>query len=72
MITTEEAKQIAKIMFDGGPKKSARIGNITKQIALLPDAVRVNFDAVRSYLDTIYNDYNRAQAWNRTLLNMEA
>lgn len=55
MLTTDEAKRIALIMWLAGPKVSARIGNIVKQISCMADAVRVNFDSVREYLNDLYS-----------------
>jgi len=43
-------------MWDGGVKTSRRITNIVEQIKMIPDAVRVNFDAVQEYIVNLYLD----------------
>lgn len=64
MLTTEETKRIAKIMFDGGPKKMERIGNVVRQLQMMPDTIRVDFQAVITYLIEVLENENNGLGKN--------
>lgn len=58
MLTTDEAKRISEILFHGGPKTVDRINFICREIAAIPDAVRVSIESVREHLITVQRDIN--------------
>jgi hypothetical protein len=70
MLTTEETKRIAKIMFDGGPRKIERIGNIVGQLQMMPDTIRVDFQAVISYLLEIVDNEMRSHWTKETVKSL--
>lgn len=60
MLTTEETKRIALIMLSGAPKTKPKADHIVRQLLLLPDAIGVDFDAVKEYLyEVVENEKKR-------------
>lgn len=59
MLTTEETKRIAKIMIDGAPKTRPKADHIIRQLLMLPDAIRVDFDSVKKYIYEIVENEKR-------------
>jgi hypothetical protein len=58
MLITDEAKRIGEILFHGGPKTTERINFICREIAAIPDAIRVNIESVREHLIAVQRDIN--------------
>jgi hypothetical protein len=50
MLTTDEAKRMSAIMLHGSPKTKTKADHIVRQLLMLPDAIRVNFDEVKAFL----------------------
>ena len=62
MLTTEETKRIGKIMIDGAPKTRVKADHIVRQLLMLPDAIRVDFDAVKKHLyEIVENEKKKKQ-----------
>lgn len=65
MLTTEETKRIAAIMLSGSPKTKTKAEHIVRQLLMIPDAVRVDFDAVKAHLyDLIKNEQRKEKLRN--------
>jgi len=50
MLTTDEVKRIAAIMLHGAPKTKPKAEHIVRQLLMLPDALRADFDEVKAFL----------------------
>ncbi|MFA5235085.1 MAG: hypothetical protein WC390_11860 [Sulfurimonas sp.] len=53
MLKTFEVKRIALIMFKSNKPTESNVRFIIKQLQMMPDTVRANFEVVKEYLDDL-------------------
>lgn len=70
LLTTDEVKRMAKIMFSSYRDKGSHAReHVISQLQYIPDAIRVDFEAVSLYLIDIANNEEKKALFDEELNN---
>jgi len=66
MLTVEDLKKIAKIMFDAGPRTLKRVGFIARSLSLLEtDNFQINYGELNLYLIELLRNEDKITQFNK-------